>query len=313
MYSIRTSRTFPDPRRLGDRGGFTLIELLVALMISSILVTVIYQLMLGNSRFVQTQASREEVQQNARAALDLIAGDLRTVAPSGIQAMAPDSVRFYLPRAWGVLCDTIDQNSATAWVLFPAGVLASTDIYSRPNWGIAVEQTTSPSTHTDDWQYVASPTEQTSGDPCTTIQPALDASQHETLGFNRPGGTAFASAMTILPGTQVLVYEEVKYDVAESSIAGIAGMWIRRMVGRTTAGPNMQPMAGPVPADSALRLSYFEQDGVTPATTAADVRQVRIQVIAQSRSEEGTGQTRRPAEMDTVATSVSLRNVSATN
>ena len=38
-------------------------ELLVALMISSLLVTVIYQLMAGNSRYVQLQSSREEVQQ----------------------------------------------------------------------------------------------------------------------------------------------------------------------------------------------------------------------------------------------------------
>src|SRR5688500_12033257 len=124
MSSIRR---FPEAKRLRrDRRGFTLIELLVALMISSFLVTVIYQLMSGQSRFVRIQSAREEVQQNARAAMDVMAGDLRTVPPSAIQAMGPDSIRFYMPRAWGVLCNTIDSNSGTLWAIFPAGVLAST-------------------------------------------------------------------------------------------------------------------------------------------------------------------------------------------
>src|SRR5215211_5199727 len=127
MSMIRRSHRAMGPnvaRRLRDRRGFTLMELLVALMISSFLVTVIYQLMDGNSRFVRTQSAREEVQQNARAAIDVMAGDLRTVQPTAILAMGPDSLRFYMPRAFGVLCNQLDTNSATAWVIFPAGVLS---------------------------------------------------------------------------------------------------------------------------------------------------------------------------------------------
>lgn len=285
-------------------------ELLVALMISSLLVTVIYQLMAGNSRYVQLQSSREEVQQNARAAIDVIAADLRTVPPSAIRAMGPDSIRFYLPRAWGVLCDTIDTTSGTAWAIFPASVMTDTDVFGKPHWGVAIEQTTSPQNHNDDWRFITSPTRQTSGNPCTTIQPTIDATQHLTLGFNRPAGTQFVAAGTILPGTQVMVFEEVRYDVAPSSSSAIPGSWIRRMVGRVSGAINMQPMAGPVPASGALRLQYFRSDGVTTAATAAQVRRVNIRVIAQSRAETGTGADRSPSEMDTVSTDVYLRNVS---
>ena len=285
-------------------------ELLVALMISSLLVTVIYQLMAGNSRYVQMQSSREEVQQNARAALDVIAADLRTVPPSAIRAMGPDSIRFYLPRAWGVLCDTIDGASTTAWAVFPANLVSSTDFFGRAHWGMGIEQTASPENHTDSWRFVTAPTRQVSPDPCTTIQPNLDPAQHLTLGFNRPVGGQFVTAGSLLPGTQVVVFEEVRYDVAPSASAAIPGSWIRRMVGRVSGAINMQPMAGPVPATDALRLQYFRADGVTAATTPADVRRVSIRVIAQSRAESGTGASRAPSEMDTVTTDVYLRNVS---
>ena len=39
-----------------------------------------FQIVGAQSRFVEMQSGREEVQQNARAALDLIAADLRQTA-----------------------------------------------------------------------------------------------------------------------------------------------------------------------------------------------------------------------------------------
>jgi prepilin-type N-terminal cleavage/methylation domain-containing protein len=298
---------------LRDRRGFTLMELLVALVISSFLVTVIYQLMDGNSRFVRMQSAREEVQQNARAAIDVMAGDLRTVQPTAILAMGPDSLRFYMPRAFGVLCNQLDPNSATAWAIFPAGVLSSTDVFGKPQWGIAVEQTADPTVHTDVLRFVTGPTQQTAGNSCTgtstSLQPNLNPAQHLALGFSRPSGTSYVSAGTILPGTQVVLFEEMKYDVAASSSA-VPGSWIRRMVGRTSTGPNMQPMAGPVPATNALRFAYYKADGATLATTPADVRRINIRVITESRARGGTAANRRPEQMDTVSTDVFLRNVS---
>ena len=305
----------PDAARtLRDRRGFTLMELLVALMISSFLVTVIYQLMSGNSRFVRIQSAREEVQQNARAAIDVMASDLRTVPPSAIRAMGPDSIRFYMPRAFGVLCNSIDATSPTVWALFPAGVLSSTDVFGKPHWGIAVEQTADPLVHNDALRFVAGPTQQTASNACTgtpgSLQPVLQAGQQIALGFNRPAGTSYVTAGTILPGTQVVLFEEMKYDVAPSSSAAVPGSWIRRMVGRTASGPNMQPMAGPVPASGALRFSYVRADGATAATTAADVRRIGIRVITQSRAQAGPAGNRHSEQTDTVSTDVYLRNVS---
>jgi prepilin-type N-terminal cleavage/methylation domain-containing protein len=305
MCSIRSS---PERVRAGDRRGFTLVELLVALIVSSFLVAVIYQLMSGNGRFVRMQASREEVQENARAALDLIAGDLRTVPPSAIRAMGPDSIRFYLPRGWGVLCDTIGAASPIAWGIFPAGTLSTTDVFGKSYWGVAVEQTPDPLSHADAWRFVTAPSRQTAGSPCGRIQPRLEAGQQLVLGFARPPGSSFVDSGTILPGTQMLLFEEMKYDVAPSASSAVPGSWIRRMVGRSGAGVNMQPMAGPVPRTGALRFTYYRADG-SPAASAAEVRRINLRVIAQSRAESGSGVHRGPDQVDTVSTDVYLRNV----
>ena len=71
---------------------------------------------------------------------------------------------------------------------------------------------------------------------------------------------------------QVLLFEEMKYDAAPSADAGMPGTWLRRMVGYTAGGGlNMQPMAGPVPDEGALRFTYLRADG-TETTVAPESR-----------------------------------------
>jgi hypothetical protein len=281
----------------------------VALTISGIRVGAIFQLLQGNSQFVRLQSAREEVQQNGRAALSVIASDLRSVPAGGIVSMSPSSVRIYAPRGWGILCNTINATSATAWAIFPASTLPSDDVWSKQGWGIGVQQTADPAVTTSSWRFVSQVTRQTSGDPCTTSVQTAPTASHVRYGFNRPGGASFVTAGTVLPGTPVMLFEEVQYDVATSSSGGVPGYWIRRMAGYGSDGqPNMQPMAGPVPSENSLRFEYFQADGVTPATTPAEVRSISIRVITRSRSESMSSGTMSPSQVDTTSTVVSLRN-----
>lgn len=286
--------------RPDGRAGFTLIEILVALMISGLVISSIFQVMQGNSRFVQMQSAREEVQQNARAALDIIAGDLRGVPPGGLALMEESRIRFRQPRAWGILCNKLKPATATAWVLFPANVVPLETLFGRAHWGLGVEQTTDPLVHTGTYRFVAAPTQATVGDPCAAIQPDPTA-QHVRLGFNTPGAP-FVTSDSILPGTQVLVYEELQYDVNVVVAAAVPGNWIRRMAGFTGSTPIMQPMAGPVPAAGGLRFTYLQADGATTALTPDQVRQIGIEVVTQSRGAADQ-------QVDSASTNVYLRNI----
>jgi hypothetical protein len=70
----------------------------------------------------------------------------------------------------------------------------------------------------------------------------------------------------------------------------------------------MQPMAGPVPDAGALSLTYLQADGVTPATTPAEVKRVKIRIIAQSQMERSWSGSRKAVEVDTLSTEIYLRN-----
>src|SRR5690606_14645364 len=126
----------------------------------------------------------------------------------------PDRIRFLQPRAWGVLCNELTPSTGTAWVLFPAEVLPDESYFGRPHWGLAVEQTTDPLVHTGSYRFIAGTTEKVSGDPCDAIQPVASG-ERARLGFTTPGAP-FVTGDSILPGTQVMLYEEVRYDVAPS-------------------------------------------------------------------------------------------------
>ncbi len=295
---------FPAPRR---NGGFTLIELLVALVISGVLVGVIFQVIGGNSRFVSMQAAREEVQQNSRAAADLISGDLRSAASVGIVSMQPNSVRLYVPRAWGITCTNVGSSSSEVWAIFPAGTIPSdfAPTGQQPHWGVALHQTTDPTVNTNQFRFVNAIQAPTGADPCSAVQPNITA-QHVTMGFRKSSGNFIDGGITITAGTPIMIFEEVRYDVAQSG--GSGDFWVRRMVGYTGTEPNMQPMAGPVPNAQALRFTYLQSNGTTVATSAAQVRQIRLSLTTHSRSRSMQNGQLRPQQTDSTQVDVFLRN-----
>lgn len=297
------TRRFRDG--VGDSAGFTLLEILVALMISGLVVSSIFQVLQGSGRFVSMQSAREEVQQNARGALDLIAGDLRAVPPGAILEMERAQIRFLQPRAWGVLCNTLTPSSPAAWVIIPAGMVTVEEFLERPHRGIAVEQSTDPLVRTGVFRFVPAPLRQTAGDPCDAVQPT-PSSDRVRVGFRSPG-PPFVDGDSVPAGSPIMLYEEVRYDVAASG-GGAAGTWIRRMAGYAASGPNMQPMAGPVPEGSGLAFTYLADDGAAPAAHPAAVRQIGIEVVTRSRAVERDGAGVRPRQVDTARTNVYLRN-----
>ena len=239
--------------------GFTLVELMVAIVISGIVIGVIFQFLLGQGRFARMQGAREEVQQNARAAVDVISSDLRAVGRQGVTWAESDSIAFRSPRAWGMVCGYAGGYLA---VLFPAAAVpALSDDSDRlavgPN-GHIVTDITSDGTN--------------AANACNTalkpLPQAVASGKRARLYAGAPGG--------LLQGQDVYVYDDIAYGADTSSVAGIRGRWIRR---------NNQPLAGPIAADG---LSFVYQDslGNTLSNTpnVGDIARVRLLVKTNSRA-----------------------------
>lgn len=75
--------------RVANRHGFTLVEILVALVISSLLATAIYSFFIGQHHAYTVQDQVIEMEQNARAAMDMIRKELRM---AGYHAMGDDLI-----------------------------------------------------------------------------------------------------------------------------------------------------------------------------------------------------------------------------
>lgn len=291
-----------------SRSGFTLIELLVALVISGILAGVIYEILERQGRFARLQAAREEAQQNARVALAIIASGLRGVGNQGIYAGDAESISFYTPWAWGMVCGYLDQDLV---VLFPTAALETA--VNEPDDDSHVNLATPPSTAgVTKWAFMevkdVTSTEANlseANDLCMTSLNPIPAVTATSSGTSRV--RVYADSSELLPTElttedYVYLYRDVTYDVNTSNVPG---HWIRR---------NSDPMAGPVPAKGGLVFSYYEYDGSTEPFNEItddvigsgkldDVAMIGIRVVAQSR-EEFNG----VPQKDTAFTEVFLRN-----
>lgn len=292
--------------------GFSLPELLVAIVIAGILATAIFQFLQGQTRFVTVQSGREEVQQNVRGALDLITGDLRAAPASGLVSAGSNSVEFFLPRAWGVLCPAPvggAYSSTQVDVLFPEGLPAELmDISLQAGaspYGLHFRESAGV------WKPDATGALRAivlDSDPAPAV-PAGTTSCADSLGAQgvvptyRFTGEGFPTVMStgapLQPGIPVYFYQTVRYEVSTSS--GLPGLWIRRSYG---AG-DPQPLAGPLPDDAGLDFRYFRNlSSAAETTPIADpavlsaLERVQVRVTTESRSkEESARQVKRDSMM----------------
>jgi prepilin-type N-terminal cleavage/methylation domain-containing protein len=292
--SLRALR--PRPRRWsGGRSGFTLIELLVVMVIAGFVTTAIFQMLLGHQRTAQVQSAREEVQQNSRAAIELIAGELRAVGPDAIATAAPGEVVFRTPRAWGLVCGYVGGNRLV--VAFPQHSVASVTTVAGMRLGIP------PIDGGTAWTFPAvsdvTVTELPFAVPvCASLgaDPALNSSDPATSQVRVYSGAPVSPDLQ--SGMRVYVTEQVTYAIGPDP-SGLPGTWILR---------NGQTLAGPVPDVGGLAITYLDGTGSVLASTAsaadrAAIRQVQLSVTTNSRAEFAGS-----PQKDSSTTVISLRN-----
>lgn len=279
---------------------------MVALVISGILMTVVFQMMSGQTRIVAVQTAREEVQQNVRGALEVVSSELRGAVAGAVLEATGEALTFMQPRAWGMLCETY-AGSTTIDVLFPTssalnawsvaggnGILINTGTPTAPVWA--------PEPHSVNRAFIEGSVER--GAPAAGVC--------DGLGAVGPAGTLMVVRLTssmALSGDRgdiVTTYALTRYDLGEVD----GRLWLRRNNGVDDDGDFVpQPLAGPL-EEGKFAFTYF---GGTPAAVVAapgtteaqleNLKMVRVQVVTNSTSRVD-GRVQR----DSGAVTVMLRN-----
>jgi prepilin-type N-terminal cleavage/methylation domain-containing protein len=262
------------------RGGFTLVEVLVALVLGTLLVGFILQFVTGQTRIASRQTAREEVQQNARGALEVLGADLRGAIASGLILANEREIRFMLPRRWGIVCSgngTSPGNTGTqTTAVFP--IVPGDSIPVGTGVGLIVQRASDsvwvPAASAQATVTARAAAILTASPGCGDLSPAGQVQAVTLTGTGHPG---------VSRGDRIAVYQLVRYDVGTSG----GREWIRRSNGAGIEGTNMQPLAGPL---DSLKFEYLR--GNPPAVIAAPgagastagIQMIRVGVKTSSRS-----------------------------
>jgi Tfp pilus assembly protein PilW len=244
--------------------------MMVAMFISGILVMAVFQALRSQAVFSRYESAREEVQQNARSALDLIAADLRMVGGNGaITAMSGVSITAEVPRAWGIVCGALGGN-LTAVYFMPGSLTPSAMAMGRgfspgldnapgSQGSVLLEDRTAQGANLANGLTRCQATLNPAGNPAPV---PIDGSWVRV--YRATGAT------TLAPQAFLYLSEQVTYDVDD--VTGLDGKWIRR---------NGQAFAGPVAEAGGLTFAYQDRVGNT-AVLPDQISTIEVQVNTQS-------------------------------
>ena len=256
-----------------ERGpvGFVLAELLVALVVAAIIGVALTQLVVSQSRFVALESGVLQARGGARAALNVMAADLRMVSDSGLLGATPESVTVREPYAFGVAC--AQSSGSTVVGLLPAD---SASYFSASIGGYAWRDSTGayvfvePASVTNasaslGWCGGASP-------PITIVSAA---------GWPARAVRVAPNDLRTPAGAVVYLYQSVRYAFAPSAqLPGRIGLW--RSVISAGGGTRDELVA---PFDSSAGFQFLDSVYAPHAAPPADlttVKGLRLMLIATS-------------------------------
>jgi prepilin-type N-terminal cleavage/methylation domain-containing protein len=96
--------------------GFTLVEILITVVVAGVLGAALMGLVLGQQRFYGHSDDTIIAQQNIRAAMDLMATELRMASPTDVMVARSDSVVVRSDILRAVVCGVTGGDEATVFV-----------------------------------------------------------------------------------------------------------------------------------------------------------------------------------------------------
>lgn len=273
---------------MNDRRGFTLVELIVVALIGSLLVMTAYQVLITNQRTYTVQNSKVQLQQNTRAATEILFNELREISSQGGDILDFDeqSLSVRAMRDVGVVCDNLPVTFSTIPQLLVRKV---SDLF---------EVGDSVFIFADNDEYMTSDDTWIQGVVTSVVNTPLCEGTYEAqlLSFAGQSGTFVAD--TVREGAPIRSFTQYKY--ALGTFDG------NTYLGRSEAGGDWVPLVGPLSGISGspgLEMTYLDEDGVV-TTDPGEVRRIVITVRSYSQARTVAGD----LVVDSLTTSVFMRN-----
>ena len=225
-------------------------ELVVALALSALAASGAYAVLDGARRAFQTQAARLELDQEVRAAVSILATELRHLDPadpngSDVISMTPSSITYRATRGIRFLCRPPD-TSALGITLAVAPRVGDHDLGGAPR---SLLLPTFDSASPDGRWIRATSVRRSEGATCPGGPPGTGV----WLADVGP-----AELSRVENGAPVIITEVVKVQVYRDA-EGVYWLGLRT-AGLDGAGSDLQPFAGPLAAGG-LELEYFDRAG----------------------------------------------------
>ena len=271
-------------------GGFTLVEVLITIVVAGVLGGALLALVVGQQRFYTSSDNALLAQQNVRAAVDLVAAELRMASPEDIVTAQNDSVviRFDLVRA--VVCDTLVAAGVADVFVY--------DSVTNANLVSAFRGTAYSGPYDSAFVYGDSftPTTSSTGGTAQTNCRNNGADPNGTAAsgdFRRTSGWAAEYGVTPRRGSLIRWYGLLSYRFgASTSVSGSDAIW-----------RNNQELVSPF--ESGAEFRYVMANGsVQNSVNSANLANIReIRVVVTATGDVAAFNVRRPVVYD-----IPLRN-----
>lgn len=280
------------------RRGFTLVELIIALVLMTLVGTVIFQLLNGTQRVSTAQSERMRLQSSIRTGALVVPAELRELSTNGagqtdLVHIDTDSVTYRAARGIGFTCAvTATGIRILNTTVLPFSALRTT-VPGRDSLLLFVDG--DPGSRGDDaWVRL----------PISTVATSTCGSQ-AAIAITTPNfinSLPDSQLVSVVVGGPVRTEEVMRlkrYTADGQEWVGAASI---------SGGDAVQPILGPI-APGGFALSYFTGDG-TATTVRANVRVIGITVIGLTERAvaQGGNTGANVILQDTLVTRVLLRN-----
>lgn len=245
--------------------GFSLAELVVALFLAGIIGLALARLVISQARFVAGQDGLLQARSSVRAALNVMASELRALTPGGLRAATADSITLRVPYAFGVACQ--QSGGGTNVSLLPGD---SAIFNAATASGYAFRDSTGT------WRFVEPATVGAGG--CAPLGPAITALS--APGWSPRVVRVTPNAVGTREGDLVYLYQTVRYGLAGSTaIPGRTALW------RTVLSTGMRDELV-APFDTGSSFRFLVGSRFTVRTTAPSVLDsvvgLHVRLVGQS-------------------------------